>query len=150
MRDGNLRRKNHHVEETSRRGAGPRVQRSRRRRPNEFPATGNDNNSRSGGSIGRLRGDPLQGCKRRRENEERNVGLQQHDRLSREYRQNQQPRHQLERELARGHARLNRRSGEPAALLIDGLKHRLRSLAAGLPLAFETDGSGAVKPVLSL
>jgi hypothetical protein len=145
MRDGNLRRKNHHVEETSRRGAGPRVQRSRRRRPNEFPATGNDN-SRSGGSIGRLRGDPLQGCERRRENEERNVGLQQHDRLSREHRQDQQPRHQLERELARGHARLNRRSGEPAALLIDGLKHRLRSLAAGL----RTDGSGAVKPVLSL
>jgi hypothetical protein len=30
------------------------------------------------------------------------------------------------------------------------LKHRLRSLAAGPPLAFETDGSGAVKPVLSL
>ena len=93
------------VKETVRRGILSGVRYFRSRRPNEFPAP--DNPSLGDESVGCLCCHPLQGFQRGCEAKERDVWLQQHDRIVCQHQPIEQPRDKLEHELSVEYAGLH-------------------------------------------
>lgn len=127
---------NYHVEEAVRRSSVTAVERALGRCSDEFPAT-IDHHAWSVPLCRNIRCHPLQGFQRRRETQERNVGLgqhiglKQHHRIVPQYRPDEQPGNELERQFAVQHARFDGCGREPAAVLIEDLETRLWQTAAG-------------------